>query len=249
MKRLIPLCALVALALACSAQVALAAPCGSTQAGESEPLSGALLLDESSDLNLDFEKGTGEKRLLMIFEVNGCRLSSAEGITAKPNGGDLPKATFDPATIESDGKFLEVEIPIEAGEFNPGKYTGTVRVSGPTIVPVIQNMALQRSEGPFLPTVIAFVFAIIGLAAAAFMAKYNKGDKEKVKKGRYAIAIVTVAIAVAAVWKGTYADAEIWKPDAVSILVLVLAVAPAAFGAAATALAGKNAVETPKAGQ
>lgn len=224
------------------ATAAQAAQCGTQADGESEPLSGALLFqEETSDLNLDFEKGTGEKRLLLIFEVTGCKLASAEGITAKANGGDLPKSTFGPFSAEADGKYLEVEIPVAAGEFNPGKYAGTVRVSGASIVPVVQSITLQRSEEPLVPSLIVLFFALGGLVAAAAVAKAGPYKSEKLTLLRVGSALVAVFIAAAAVWKGTYADAEIWKPDAVSVLVLILAVGPAAFGAATGVFAAKGA--------
>lgn len=219
------------------APTAPAATCG--DAPDGEPLEGALeLREERSDLNIDFEKGSGEKQILMIFDVRNCSLARDEAIVVRPRSSDLSHAVFGEASVEADRQVLEVEVPVSADEFSPGKYEASVRVGAQAVAPTVQGVTIQRSEGWILPSLIAFFCGLIGFIAAIWVTRPS--GSQNAKAARIGGAVFAVLVAVAAIWVASYVEPEVWEPDAASIVALLLGALPAAFGAATGVLAVKG---------
>lgn len=221
---------LIALSLGVTT-TASAEVCGTVPEGTNEPLEGTLELEEKrSDLNVDFEQGGGEKRVLLIFDVSNCTVGPDEAVQVKARSADLPSATFGETDSETDRRVVEVEVPVYADAFDPGKYEASVRVSGTNLAPSVQGVVVQRSESWFLPTVIALFFMAAGFVGAVLARRFDSGGWPSGK--RFLLAAVPVLVAAGAVWKTGYLDAEVWVADAGSIVTLIIGVTPAAFGAA-----------------
>ena len=158
-----------------------------------------------------------------------------------PISSDLSDSVFGTPTVELDGTRLEVRVPVLADEFTPGKYTASIKVRGGGVVATAQGVSFQRRQGPWWPTAIAILCAIVGLLVAVVAANLGAGDGKRIKFPRIVVAVIPVLVAVFAVWKGSYYDAEIWEGDPLSYGVLIVAALPAALGAAGTALIGEGA--------
>jgi hypothetical protein len=215
-----------------------AAPCGSDSGGGGEPLEGSLLFKaEPSTIGLDFGRSSDPKRMIFVFEVSNCRLTSTEGITAKAHASEGEEAFGEPE-IEADDAELTVEVPVDPDEFGAGKHTAAVTVNGPAIVGATTKVSYQRTEGWFWPTLVAFLCALAGVVAAVIVKVVAAEQKVNVKPVRFLVAIVLGLIAAGAVWKTSYVDAEIWQATLSAILALIIGTASAAFGAASGALVG-----------
>lgn len=215
--------------------------------GKTEPLTGALVLKtEPSTTELNFGDGTSEKRLIFMYGVDGCTLGPGQEIDAKPHLSDLDvRAVFGEAEIDPKGSLLIVEVPVKPEEFDPGKYQGSITVSGPTIVPSSVKISVRRTEPPLVPLIIGLAFALIGFAAAWVRTSATSATPFKPKPIVIAGAIVATAVAAGAVWKGAYLDAEVWKLDFKAFFTLMIGMIPAAFGAAVAAFVKKDSGPNP----
>lgn len=208
-----------------------AAVCGTAPGDGEEPLEAALeLREKNSDFSIDFERGKGEKRILLVFDVSNCTIDPDEVVMAWPSSSDLPTSTFGDALVKSDRKLVEVKVPVFADEFGPGKYVASVTVGGRNVTPTVQGVSIQRSEGWILPTGIAFVCALVGYGLALGARKFSSGA---CPKGGWLFAgVIAVAAAVGAVWQTGYVETEVWQPDVKPIAALLFGSLSAAFGAA-----------------
>jgi uncharacterized membrane protein HdeD (DUF308 family) len=133
-----------------------------------------------------------------------------------------------------------VELPVHGGEFNPGKHSASISIHGPTIVPWISKVSVQRTEGILWPAVLGIVALLIAFLAGLFAAKASSKASANPTLFRLAGAFVAAAIAGGAVWISGYLKVEVWTGDVNSWLTLVAGILAAAFGAATGSLLKKT---------
>jgi len=233
--------------LGCGPAVAGAAQCGEAGSGD-EPLTGTLLLrSEESTTELSFKRDTGVRRLIFVFDVKECRLSTDAQVGVKVRSSDLEAdSVFDAPIIEPEGSLLTVEVPVDPEGFDAGKHPASVTVRGAEIAPTAAKVSLQRSESPGIPTLIFLVCAFAGWVAAMLVCgvKFSfRGSRPTVFKRlrKAALALVAALIAAGAVWWASYVEAEVWELELETAGVMAIAALPAAYGAAIQVLREKKA--------
>jgi hypothetical protein len=229
----------IGLSIVCSSSVASAAECGTQESGK-EPVLGTLeLKPELSDTEF---KGD-DKRLLLLFEVSGCSLSSSSEVEVEVRSSELEPEVFGQASVKSKRSLLVVEIPVDQGAFDAGKHNAAITVSGEAVTPTTQKATVQKTEGLLWPTLIVFLCWLGGCGASIAVARNEVQRPVKTKVLQLAIALFLAAVAAGAVWKTGYFDVEVWRLEAKTVLPLLLGAAPAAAGAAAGSLKAKPAFE------
>jgi hypothetical protein len=226
------LVALVVLVFSSSAQ---AAPCGAPGAAGEEPTLGSLKLRaEESEPNVNAGRSVDERRMVFVFDVEDCTLSANEDIDAKVRSSDLDRAVFEEAEIEPERTVLFVDIPVKPDEFDSGKHSAIVTVSGPNLNPSVSKVTLQRSENRwYIPVGICLVAALLAFAALALRARAEADEEEKTEFHLlWLVATLAAALGAAGVvCKTTYFEPEVWAADFVSGALLFIGAITAAAGA------------------
>lgn len=240
------LVALMVLVFSSSAQ---AIPCGAPKAAGEEPTFGSLKLKaEASEPNVNAGRSVDERRMVFVFDVENCTLSAGEEIDAKVRSSNLDPAVFGTPDPDPERSVLIVDIPVKPDEFDPGKHSAIVTVSGPNLNPSVSKATLQRSENRwYIPVGICLVAALIAFGVLTLRAHVEATEEEKTKFRR-AWPVITLAAAFAAagvVCQTTYFEPEIWEGDFVAKALLFIGAITAAAGAT-TALIGKAWVKPKK---
>jgi hypothetical protein len=223
------------LILLCLASSAQAATCGASKPAGEEPTLGALTLKANeSEPNVNAGRKTGERRMIFVFEVSECLLGSNEEIHAKVLSTDLDPDIFGTARIETEKSLLFVIIPVSTEKFDAGKHTAIVNVGGPTVLPWVSKVTLQRSENRWwIPGLICLVAALLALAALIVRAYFEaKNGADPIFHVGYVFsALFGAVVGAALVYKSTYIEPEIWESDFGHCVLLFFAAAAAAGGA------------------
>jgi hypothetical protein len=241
MRRCLVVSALVVMsALSLGASSAQAAECGTSPSGGGEATKGALTLQEGKSVTtLSFKRHTKDRRLVLVFSVQGCEVTSATGITITPLSSELSESTFGDAAIAPQGTLVTIQIPVHPKEFTPDDYKFSLTVSGPTIVTSVLPAEVKRSDDRMLiPLLLWFGAVVVGFAWAAYTVWLSTSEAHKAGV-TFVIAYFPVALIAAfgAAWvilKQAYLDVEVWQLTIASVIALVFTTAAAAAGAATT---------------
>jgi hypothetical protein len=236
--RLVSVFSMALMSLLFIAPGALAAPCGVQ--GDGSELNGALTLKAGeSDIEVNAERKTSERRLIFVFDVENCSLPAGAEISAKVRSSDVPPAAFGEPIVEPERTVLTVQVPVKPAEFEPGKYSAVVSVGGPVASTSVSKVVLQRSENRWwIPLLIAVIGGIVGVIWAmytAWLAVSSEAGKEKLKTRYLPLAVFGGVVGALLIYKATYLDSEVWETEFSTGATLFLGAATAAAGASTVA--------------